>query len=144
MQNDPTGYWAAIARQNASAGLSSVLPVGTVFRADLAVRTRLLAAQIAWIPTLTRWMDGKLQVVCSLQDDQFSSQLVDGGADAQASVTLVALKSDFGGQLPVTDVQFQVELFNTWKWFGVVSVAGLIDQKDDLLSIVAAPIDAIL
>lgn len=123
--NDPSGYWRAVLRSDASSGLKSLLP-NTVFQADTAVKSRLLSSQVSWIPTQARFKGSHITV--SLSDAQFFLALEDGGDTQQGRLTVVANKFEFGMGFP--SYNDTLDIYAAGKWHTLV-VAELIGQFDD-------------
>lgn len=126
--NDSQGYWAAILSQNATAGLGSLLPAGTVIQADIAVQARQLDAQISWRSTSVRWKGVIFQA--SISDADFSLILESGGDTQQGRITLVVSKLQFNMKPPGYNETFLVQALGVWHEYTVSEMQGQNDDKE--------------
>lgn len=124
--NDESGYWSTIAQNNAASGLQSVLPSGTLFQSDTAVKSRLLSSQIEWTPTKARFKGS--DIIVSLSDAQFFMALEEGGDTQQGRLTIIVNKFEFRMGFP--SYEDTLEIYAAGKWHEL-TVAELIGQHDD-------------
>lgn len=140
--NDPTGYWAGIHQENTTAGLSALLPAGTLLQADVSVKGRLLAAQIAWQPVSARWNGREFQV--SMADTPFSLDMENGGIVPDGTIAVQANKVLFpNGKFPIQGDSLDLRsASNQWVPWVVVTVDGQHDPTDPGLLLVMKLEDA--
>jgi hypothetical protein len=124
--NDPNGFWGAAVRSNSASGLGSILPAGTVLQSDIAVKGRLLGAQIGWQSVTVRWKGCELQA--SISDAQFFLALEQGGDTQQGRITLLITKLQFTTGFPTYNDTFFLLAAGQWHQFVVVETIG---QHDD-------------
>lgn len=134
--NDPSGFFAGVLMENTTAGLSSLLPAGTLIQSDVAAKGRLLNAQINWTPAKARWKGCNLTV--SLSDAQFQLVLEGGGDTQQGRLTIIVEKLQFGGfgkGLPTYDNSFEIQAGGVWHEFTVVEMVGQHDDNEPGLTL---------
>ena len=125
--NDPSGFFGAVLAENSTAGLSTILPGGTVCQSDVAAKGRLLAGQIAWTPAKARWNGCDLTI--SLSDAQFNLVLEEGGDVQPGRITVIAEKLQFGAKgLPKYGDTFKIQAGGFWHEF---TIAEMVGQHDD-------------
>lgn len=133
--NDPSGFFGAVLAENRTAGISSILPGGTVIQSDVAAKGRLLAGQIAWIPTKARWNGCNLTV--SLSDTQFLLALEEGGPTQQGRLTVVVEKLQFGARgMPGYGQTFEIQAGGRWHAFTIGEMVGQHDDNEPGLTVV--------
>lgn len=140
--NDPTGYWTGIHQENARTGLSSLLPGGTLLQADVSIKGRLLAAQIAWQPVAARW--GGKEFSVSMADTPFALDMENGGVVPNGTIAVQANKVIFpSGKFPIQDDTIELRsASNQWVPWVVVTVEGQHDTTDPSLLLVMKLEDA--
>ena len=131
--NDTTGYWSAIARQDVTSGLRSLVPSGTLFQADNAVKSRLLSAQIEWVPVQARFKNAN--ITASLSDAQFFLALESGGDTQQGRLTVMVNKLQFNTGFPSYSDTFQIQAGGKWHSFTVAELIGQFDDNDPSLTL---------
>lgn len=131
--NDPTGYWGAVAKQNATSGLASLLPVGTAQQVDLGVTGRLLSSQINWAPVQIRWRS--VAFTASFNDGQMSLQLGNGGVTSEGVVTVLTDKAPFGNTFPAQRDNLEISVNGEWLLFTITEVAGAQNTSDNSLTL---------
>lgn len=131
--NDPTGFWAANLAANATEGITSVLPVGTVTQSDIAAMGRLLAGQIGWTPSHAQWNGADLQV--SLSDAQFMLALEEGGETQPGRITLLVSKLQFSTTFPAYGDIVKILAAGKWHEFEIVEIVGQHDDTDPGLTL---------
>jgi hypothetical protein len=138
--NDPDGYWSGIYQENARAGLSSLLPTGTLIQSDVSIKGRLLAAQISWQPVSARWNGKEFQV--SLADTPFALDMENGGVVPNGTIAVQMDKSTFA-KFPIQGDQVDLRsASNQWVPWNVVTVEGQHDPTDPGLLLVMKQDDA--
>lgn len=132
--NDASGFFATALKQNQAAGIQSLLPVGTLIQNDVAVKGRLLSAQIGWTPTEARWNNCNL--VISIQDAQFDLMLESGGDVQEGKITTMVEKVSFNNAFPAYGDTFKIKARGTWHEFVIVGMSGQNDDNEPGLTII--------
>lgn len=134
--NDPEGFWQGILNESRVAGISSLLPGHTVIQSDVAVKSRLLRAQIGWMPCAARWEGCNIQV--SLSDAQFALMLEAGGDTQQGQITVLLEKLQFGGfgkGLPAYGDTIDIQSGGVWHAFTISQILGQHDDNEPGLTV---------
>lgn len=131
--NDPTGVFTAAHRQNATAGIQTLLPASTAIQNDVAVKCRLLAGQIGWTPTEARWNNCNL--VVSLQDTQFDLILESGGDMQQGRLMVIVEKSSFNNAFPSFGDTFKIKAKGIWHEFNIAGISGQHDDNEPAITL---------
>lgn len=131
--NDATGFWNGVLEANKASGLASMLPSGTLIQADTAVKGRLLANQIAWVPVSCRWKGSIIQA--SLSDAQFFLALESGGDTQQGRITIVVNKFSFSTGFPGYNDTFEIQANGAWHQFVVAEMIGQNDDNEPALTL---------
>ncbi len=131
--NDADGYWNGIASENAATGILSVLPGDTAIQSDTAIKGRLLAGQIRWIPAKARW--GNCNLVISISDAQFALTLEEGGETQPGRITVLVEKSQFNTGTPKNGDMFKIQAQGFWHEFVIVEMIGQHDDNEPGLTL---------
>jgi len=127
--NDSGGFWAGVLSQNATQGISSLLPAGTVSQSDTAIKGRVLGAQIGWQPYEMRWNGNN--ITGSLSDAQFFLEVEAGGDTQQGRLTVLIDKLQFrAGAHPKFQDTISIQAGGKWHDFTVAEMIGEFDYNE--------------